>query len=93
MEPSIQAKAACSTDRVKVRRPSVTLTLMVSPERKVAPQDMLCQGVLDLLLLDGPLQRARAVNRVESGFPHQVPRTLVEHNVQVALPTVAALRR
>src|SRR5579864_8740847 len=75
------------------------LTLLRSPEGQLpvthadahavsglelALEDPLRQGILDLLL-DGALQRASAVYRVETRLPEQVARRVIECEIHVAL--------
>src|ERR1700733_7567215 len=63
------------------------------PGREGAAQDVRRQRILNLLL-DGPLQRPGAVNRVETRLAQQVARTVFEHDVQIAfLQTLAQVHQ
>src|ERR1700674_1773894 len=54
------------------------------PGHKLSLQDLLRQGILDLLL-DGALQRPCAVHRIEAGIPEEVAGAVVEREIHVAL--------
>src|SRR5262249_10087635 len=54
-----------------------------------ALQDLLGERILDLLL-DGPLERARTIHRIESGLADQVARGVIQDQVHVALDEALA---
>src|SRR5688572_17826628 len=56
---------------------------------ELAFQYPLRERIFDLLL-DGALQGSRAVHRVEAGFAEQVARSVVQHQIDVALRQAAA---
>src|SRR5580698_1738105 len=54
------------------------------PRREVAPQDVLRQRILDLLL-DGPFQRPCTIDWVEPRLPEQVAGRLIQNDVQITV--------
>src|SRR6266481_6534148 len=54
------------------------------PGHELSLQDLLRQGILDLLL-DGALQRPCAIHRIEAGLPEQVAGAVLEREIHVAL--------
>src|SRR5512138_96514 len=73
----------------KYERAALGRDLHAAARPELALEDPLRQRVLHLLL-DGPLQRPRAVHRIEAGFAEQVARGVVERQVDVALREAAA---